>query len=425
MPSLTKRLIIFGVAFLLANGSKAQAPLQVISLEQLQDSARLHYPLVRKYSIQRHQTQLQQELLSAAFRPQFSAGAQATYQSDVTQLPIKLPNISIEPPARDQYKAFAEWQQLIFDGGLNKQQRNILGAQEAVEQQRVTVDLYALRDRVLQAYMSILLADGRMAQIQLAEKDVQRAIQVVEAQVQQGTALRSGLAQLQAQQVQWKQQRMEWESIRATALEQLSLLSGLSLHEKTRFLVPEINSPVVVGQRPEWKLFQLQDSALGQQEKSLKLRNIPRVAAFLQTGYGRPALNMLKNSFEPYYLGGLRISWNLNLPYTLRRERSQLIQQRQSVDVQREVFRLNQRLRSTQLQQEQLKAKRLLDTDKELLDLRKTISAAAFAQLQAQVITPADYLRERTNEESAEVQQFLHQLQSIQIHFQQVYHEGN
>ena len=45
---------------------------------------------------------------------------------------------------------------------------------------------------------------------------------------------------------------------------------------------------------------------------------MPRIGAFVQGGYGRPGLNMLEDSFEPYYVAGVRLSWNLGKLYTLR-----------------------------------------------------------------------------------------------------------
>ena len=39
---------------------------------------------------------------------------------------------------------------------------------------------------------------------------------------------------------------------------------------------------------------------------------MPRLGFFVQGGYGRPGLNVLKNQFDTYYPGGLRLSWALS-----------------------------------------------------------------------------------------------------------------
>ena len=39
---------------------------------------------------------------------------------------------------------------------------------------------------------------------------------------------------------------------------------------------------------------------------------MPRIGAFVQGGYGRAGLEHAgRNSFEPYYVAGVRLSWNL------------------------------------------------------------------------------------------------------------------
>ena len=171
-------------------------------------------------------------------------------------------------------------------------------------------------------------------------------------------------------------------------------------------------------------MFRLQDSTLLAQDKLIRLKNLPRLAAFAQVGYGRPALNVLKNSFEGYYLGGLKLSWNLHSSYLAKRERFQVEQQRKLVEVQQELFQLQQDTRRAQLNSEKLKFEQLLAGDQTLIALRETIKAASLAQLKAQVITSADYLRDVNASEQAQWQQLIHELQSIQNHYQILYHEG-
>ena len=424
MLELTKWLTVSCLFLLGTLGAQAQPGIMTVELEQLQQAAIQHYPLLRKGGIIRQLGQTQQEQVGAAFRLQVLGGLQATYQSDVTQLPIKLPNINIEAPARDQYKAFTEFQQLLFDGGMNKQQRALVGSETALDEQRNLVDIYALRDRVLPLYMLVLLAEGRINQLKISEQDIVQGLSVVEAQIAHGTALRSNAAQLQAQRISLQQQIIEWQTQRAAAVEQLSLFTGLKLTLETQFKKPTLALTEAIDPRPEWRVFRLQDSNLLAREKLIALKNLPRLAAFAQVGFGRPALNLLKNSFEPYYIGGLKLSWNLQSGYLAKRERSQLQQQRKLVEVQRDIFQWQQDTRSIQLKNEKQKYKLLLESDQSLIALRDTIKTASLAQLKAQVITATDYLRDVHAAEQAQWQLLIHELQSIQIHYQILYHEG-
>mgnify|MGYP001494905520 CR=1 FL=1 len=57
---------------------------------------------------------------------------------------------------------------------------------------------------------------------------------------------------------------------------------------------------------------------------------------------------MLKNEFSPYYVAGVRLSWNFGSLYTLRNDRRVIAANRQLLDSNRDVFLFNTRLQATQ-----------------------------------------------------------------------------
>jgi hypothetical protein len=61
---------------------------------------------------------LEIEAINKAKLPKIDLNAQATYQSDVTSLPISLPNVTVNPPNKDQYRTTVDVNQLIYNGGL-------------------------------------------------------------------------------------------------------------------------------------------------------------------------------------------------------------------------------------------------------------------------------------------------------------------
>ncbi len=99
----------------------------------------------------------------------------------------------------------------------------------------------------------------------------------------------------------------------------LSVLAGESLDRSMVFVKPtpddELISPVI--NRPELQMFNAQEAAVETQKLLLKARNMPKLGAFAQGGYGKPGLNMFDNDFSPYFLGGIRLSWNFGNLYTL------------------------------------------------------------------------------------------------------------
>ncbi|NQV78075.1 MAG: hypothetical protein HQ490_06940 [Lutibacter sp.] len=76
------------------------------------------YPLTKQHDLLTTQNELDVAVIKTKKLPQLHFSAQATYQSDVTSIPIVIPGSTIEPPNKDQYKATASINQLIYDGGF-------------------------------------------------------------------------------------------------------------------------------------------------------------------------------------------------------------------------------------------------------------------------------------------------------------------
>src|SRR5881394_3705124 len=129
-----KRLLLI----LLVLPSLVQAQ-QTLTLTKAYDLATQNYPLIKQRDLVTKTSSINIENLSKGFLPQFSVSGQATYQSDVTQVSIPVPGISITPPSKDQYKIVADVNQLIYDGGAIKEQKNMQQLNNASEQQKIEV----------------------------------------------------------------------------------------------------------------------------------------------------------------------------------------------------------------------------------------------------------------------------------------------
>ena len=84
--------------------------------------------MVRQRELAKSSNLLSVNTLKKNYLPQIELNAQATYQSEVTSFPIKLPNVEVEPLSKDQYKATLDARQLIWDGGVIAKQREVLKA---------------------------------------------------------------------------------------------------------------------------------------------------------------------------------------------------------------------------------------------------------------------------------------------------------
>jgi outer membrane protein TolC len=310
---------------------------------------------------------------------------------------------------------YADVSQLIYDGGMVKEQKKVQELTAAIGNNKVNIELYNLRSRVFQLYFAILLQQELQTQTRLLIHDVQSGIDKVKAQVENGVVLRSNLWLLQAQQLQTSQRMIELQSTRSGLLAALGKLLNVSFDTTLLLKKDDVSftSDTAI-QRPEITLYKSQIALLQSQKQLLSAKNKPRLSAFVQGGYGKPGLNLLSDKFDPYYIGGMRAEWSLGNLYTARRDRKLLGISQQTIDLQRETFLLNTRSQLSQQQAEIDKYQQLIATDKAIIDIRKNISDAAKAQLENAVITSNDYLREINAEDQARQTMIVHEIQSLQ-----------
>ncbi len=390
-------------------------PLQQLSLNTAWELAQKNYPAVRQKELVRQTAGISVDNLQKGFLPQFSISGQATYQSDVTSVPISVPGFSIEAPNKDQYKLVADVNQLIYDGGLTREQKTLQQLNAKVEDQKVEVELYKVKDRINQLFLSILYMDEQLKQVELVKKDIETGIKKVEAQVQNGVAFKSNLNMLKAELLKTGQRTIEIRTSRKGLVAALALFVGQELSDQVVLEQPAtILSADEQIARPELALYSEQEKLIGQQDKLIQAKNLPKASLFAQAGYGRPGLNMLKNDFAFYSIGGLRFNWSLGGLYTKKKEKEQVQVNKKIVEVQKETFLLNTNSQLKQQQAEIDKLQQLIRTDEEIIALRKTVTEAAKAQLENGVITANDYLKEVNAEDQARQTLITHKVQLLQ-----------
>jgi len=386
-----------------------------LSLQQAYDLAYKNYPVLKQKDLVRRTADLNIDILQKNFLPQVTVVGQSTYQSAVTEIPIKVPGYTIDPPSKSQQKIVADLSQLVYDGGVTKQQKNIEDFNAVVEDQKVEVELYQIKEKINLYYLGILYMDEQLKQVELVKADIENGIKRVEAQVQNGTAFKSNLNSLKAELLEVDQRRIETRASKKGLVDAMAVFLGQPIDENVR-LEKQVIKNVVYGEisRPELKLYNDQSKLIDQQNKLITARNRPKASLFAQGGYGRPGLNMLKNEFDTYYIGGLRLNWSLEGLYKTRKEREIVEVNKKIVDTEKETFLLTTNTQLVRQQAEIEKLKQLIVADSAIIALRRTVTDASKAQLESGVITATDYLIDVNAEDQARQELITHEVQLIQ-----------
>lgn len=386
---------------------------ETITLEQCYQWSRENYPLIKKQELIKKAEQYTTENALKGWLPQVNITAQATYQNDVTQFPVKLPNMNVEPLSKDQYKVFADVSQTIYDGGNIRNQKNLAKIQSEVQTIQTEVELDKLKERINQLYFGILQTNKQWTQLQFTKLDIKEGIKKAEAQLKNGVIFRSNLDVLKAELVKIEQKEIELQAIKQNFVQMLSYFIKKNIDENTQLETPEKILLTKNNNRSELKLFDAQKQLLETQRKIINTKNTPKLGAFFQGGYGKPGFNMLKNEFDIFYIGGIRLNIPISGFYTQKNDLALLENQSQDIEIQRENFLFNQNFIEIQQRNDLEKIQNLIDKDNELIELRKNIKTASLAQLENGVINTNDYLREVTAEEQAILTKITHEIQYL------------
>ena len=383
-----------------------------VDLDSCYHWARENYPNLQQSEIWQEITSLKKENIKTNYFPQVTLNGQATYQSDVTKVNISLPGISIPSVSKDQYKAYAEFKQSIWDGGISEASAKLEDAVLQSNLSQLEVELYKLNDQVSQAFFTALAIDKQKEVLAAQKKVLEEKIKKVQSGIQNQVVEKSVALELEAEILNIEQNELQLESGKKTALSMLSILTGKNIAADSELIYKSEQTASFEGfKRPEVNLFDAQKSQLITQSELLTKSRNPKLFGFGQAGYGRPGLNMLNNKFDTYYMVGVGLSWNAFDWKKTNRQKEMLQMQSQMVSQQEETFNQNMELLLAQQNEQISKLNKLLDSDSRMVELRSELAKTSASKLENETITTSDYIQDVQAETIAKINIEIHRIQ--------------
>ncbi len=390
---------------------------QILSIDSCLAMARRNYPLVNQYELINKTKQYSINNVNKGYLPQVNFAAQATWQSDVTSLPINMPGLNIEQLSQYQSKIYGELTQSVTNMFTLKYNKKLVQTNSLIDKQKIEVEIYSLRQRVNNLFFGILLIDAQIKQTELLKADIQIGIDNINTAIANGLALNSDANNLMAQLLKNSQHLIELKATRVGYVQMLELFIGQNITDTARFILPGNVVFTDTIARPELDLYNYQKQLTLVNSKLVTVKNIPRLNLFLQAGYGRPGLNMLSNNYSNYLIGGVKLVWNFSGLYTYKTERKMLMVNHDIVNTQQQTFLFNTNITASQQNTEILKIKELLVLDSEIVDLHSQIKNTAQNQLKFGTVTTNDYLLAINNFDKANQTYILHQIQLLMAQY--------
>ncbi|AKP51296.1 TolC family protein [Cyclobacterium amurskyense] len=387
---------------------------QVLTLEECLTLAETNYPLARQKVLLEQQFQSEVNVLELQKLPKLDLNAQSTYQSDVTRIPIELPNADIQPPNKDQYRATLDVNQLIYNGGSIAANARLKQAELKTRQQEVEVTIYQVKERVNGTYFKVLLLQEQEKLLDSKMKILQERAKEAVSAIRNGMALPSSNQLLQAELLLLEQQKVHLKYERKKALESLSSLTFKDIALSDTLLKPEIllasNTPL---NRPELKLFEYKAQQLDISKELIDKEKSPSVMGFAQAGYGNPGLNMLDNSFQEFYMVGLKFNWRL-FDWGKNQEKKLGVEAlKQVVATEKETFVLNNEIQLQEAWEDISKYREILEQDAAIVNLREEVIASNTSQFQNGTITSSAYIIDLNKLYDAKINQKLTEIQLV------------
>ncbi len=402
-----------------------------LSIEACYEKARANYPLIKQYGLIEKTKEYNLSNAAKGYLPQVTFSAQATYQSDVTEIPIDLDaigltGVKIPSVSQDQYKMELALSQTLWDGGAIRSERKTLRTQAEVDQRDMDVNMYTINERVNQLYFGVLLADAQLEQNKVLQAELRRNCDQVSSYIKNGIANQSDLDAIQVDLLKAKQTEAQFEHTKRAYREMLSRLIGEEIGEETRLVKPEAVRPLTKeNNRPELGLYQAQIQNLEAQDSRITAGIMPKLGLFVTGGYGKPGLDMFEDKFKAYYLAGVKLSWNLGSLYTRKNDRRKIQTGIRSIETQRETFLFNTSLDVAQRNATIDKYIDQLKYDDEIIALRGSVKRASEAKMANGTLSGTDLTRDIHAEQSAIQDKILHEMELLQAIYNLKYVTNN
>ena len=417
-----KSHLVLSVLVLWSISSQAQ-----LSLDSCINMAYDHFEYELQSEAYRSAADLAEKKANTNWYPKFVLDGNATYQNENINIPVAAPGVESPNVPLNFNRLLVNFNQSIYDGSVTANKKKLEASKYSLLESQVETDKIKLKSKVISLYMSILLTKDQMEIISSKRAVVLDKLESLKGGEEYGATPMITIRSLQAELLSVDQQVIEVESTLSTLYSNLSETCGTEISPSTAIERPQ---PMVslnnnVENRPEIQLLSLQIENYELQKGMVGTSRLPQLNAFGSFGGGLPGYNIFKDEVAFMGLVGIQLKWNI-VDYGVAKNEKQILSLNQQIS-QMQQSRLRTQfiseLKAAEL--EMAKMNRLLESDQEMIGLRKEISQMKSAQLDEGVVTATEYLSELNMEEEALLNYKIHELKLILSQLNYLTIQGN
>lgn len=363
--------------------------------------------------------ELKDKNLVRGWLPTIDANGSFIYNSSVIDMTdalgsLLVPGIAdlINPLPHEQYKLTLEINQMIYDGGAIKGTRALEKAGRSINEKQTDTDIYKLREQINGFYFSLLLIEHQKELLNNYLELVNKRISSMNSALASGVLLKSDIDVLVSEKIKLGQQLKENEIKETALLKILTDLTGAEIDASTKFVLPSIAVEQEAElSRPELHLFDLRKEQLDASLQVIQSKRMPKAFGFATLGYGNPpGNNFFKDEFASYYILGAGLKWNIFDWNKAKNEKQVINLQQGIIDNRKNDLTENLERLLDAKQAEITSLESLIESDSELIKIRKRITASAESQYENGTITITEYMNEMNSEKQAQINHEIHKI---------------
>ncbi len=250
---------------------------KILTLKECYEKAYASNALSGEQTLYSDIWELKDKNLTRSWLPTLDANGSFLYNSSVIDIGSALGSSpfadAIKPLPHEQYKITMDINQVIYDGGLVKNSKNLEKAELSVNQKQTETDLYKLRGQINNYYFNLLLLDRQKEILNNYLGLIEKRIVSLQSALDNGTVTKSDIDVMTSEKIKISQQISENEIQKTALLKILSSLTGSEIDASAEFVLPvitgELNKDL---SRPELEMFDLRKEQLGAGIKVLESR---------------------------------------------------------------------------------------------------------------------------------------------------------
>ena len=391
---------------------------QQITLDELREAAIKNSSQGNQEALATQTLDIHKAIAKINLLPKLSLGGSASYQTDVTTLPISFPGVEIPSPQNDQYKINLDLQQTIYDGGLTKAAVAMNEAAYNIDLTKVIIDQQKLWQTTDQLFFVGLALQVQQANNTILEKQLNEKRNKVLENIKEGTSIGLSAKQLQVRLIELSQHSRELGTKLGATKSAINILTGNNYGEMDVFEDNLTLELVEKGQlkRPEIKMLEAQQQLIRANEAMINSKYTPKLSLAASLAYGRPGLNFLSRDFDTYGIGSVNLRIPLDHFYTKQKVHEHSLNKLKISMVDDQILNATNaiKIQEANIEAEIINLQDAIIKDQEILNLRQEIANTIEVQYDNGVITEREYLEEMDHVLMANNTMALHKIQLSQ-----------